>query len=473
MNKQPNILLIVMDSVRSANLSCYGYHRATTPNLDKLAAESTLFENTVSEGCWTLPVHTSLFTGLYALNHGVIISKSALPENHPTLAQLLRESGYQTCCLTCNAYISPNTGLTHGFDQIEEIWRTTNPRGIKRTKMSQLKMQVRKFGALGEPLIALLRQAGRARKIAKNQKVKSDKGATLTNQTAKKWLENRAEDKPFFMFINYMECHEKYDPPHPYDRKFMPDDYSPWRVLQVSPEKKQLLKGSEKRKKEDTEIMTALYDGELDYLDHKIGELLDYLKSQRLLDDTVVIVTADHGDSLGEHNELGHRMVLYEQLLHVPLIIRYPRAFKAGERNTDLVQLADLFPTLLELAGASAPAHTNGFLSLCRLQDLSKREFVVAENTAPKSLNGMEMKAVRTDRHKLIWKSSGKHELYDLLYDPLEEKNLIDKHPEVAARLHQHLEEWKAAHQSFQLETREAVFDDELSERLRALGYIN
>lgn len=473
MNKRPNILLIVMDSVRSSNLSCYGYYRATTPNIDRFAREAVLFEKAISEGCWTLPVHTSLFTGLYPLNHGLTISKSALPEHHPTLAQLLRENGYRTCCLTSNAYISPNTGLTQGFDVVEEVWRITNPRGIKRTKMSQLKVQLRKLGVLGEPLIAALSFAGRLRKILKRQKVKSDKGAALTNQLAQKWLATADNQKPFFLFINYMECHEKYNPPHPYDRKFMPDHYSPWRVLQVSPDKKQILKGSEKRKGEDLEIMTALYDGELCYLDSKIGELLDYLKSQNLLDDTVVIITSDHGDSLGEHNELGHRMVLYEQLLHVPLIIRFPHMFTPGTRVSHLVQLTDLYPTLLEIAGVKAPSDANGFLSLCRVQELAKREFVVAENTAPKSLKSLEMKAVRTERYKLIWKSDGKNELYDLLHDPLEQKNLIHENPRAAAHLQQYLEKWQRDHQAFQLETREAVFDDELSERLRALGYIN
>jgi arylsulfatase A-like enzyme len=473
MNKRPNILLIVMDSVRSSNLSCYGYHRPTTPNIDAFARQGTLFENTVSEGCWTLPVHTSLFTGLYALNHGVTISKSALPENHPTLAHRLREAGYQTCCLTSNAYISPNTGLTNGFDTVEEVWRITSPRGIKRTKMSQLKMQLRKLGLIGAPLIVALRLLSRLRRILKGQKTKSDKGAALTNQLAEKWLANRSADKPFFLFINYMECHEKYEPTAPYDRKFMPQQYSKWRVSQVSPDKKHVLKGSEKRKKEDVEIMTALYDGELNYLDQKISELLAALNSNSLLDDTVVVITSDHGDSLGEHNELGHRMVLYEQLVHVPLIVRYPKIFKSGDRVPNLVQLADLFPTLLELGGVTSQKEkSNGFLSLCNLENLGRREFVVAENTAPKSLSSMEMKAIRNERYKLIWKSNDELELYDLLHDPLEEKNLIREQPAEAERLRQYLEKWKGAH-AFQLESREAVFDDELSERLRALGYVN
>ncbi|MCG8608767.1 sulfatase-like hydrolase/transferase [bacterium] len=129
---RPNILFIVMDSVRAANLSCYGYHRHTTPQIDRLATDGTLFEQAISEGCWTLPVHASVFTGLYPINHGVTISKAALPNDRPTLASILRDSGYQTACFSNNAYITDATGWTRGFSHVEDIWRSTHPRGIKR-----------------------------------------------------------------------------------------------------------------------------------------------------------------------------------------------------------------------------------------------------------------------------------------------------------------------------------------------------
>lgn len=475
MQPKPNILLIVMDSVRAANLSCYGYARATTPNIDKFAEEGTLFERTTSEGCWTLPVHTSLFTGLYPLNHGVTISKDALPEDYPTLAQILKEEGYQTCCFSNNAYISQNTGLGQGFDLLEDVWRKINPRGIKRTRLSHIKIQLRKFGKAGEPLIAFLQMASRVKKIFKGQKVKKDNGASLTNDMIKRWLStSRDAEKPFYLFVNYMECHEKYHPPHPYDRKFMPSKYSPWRVLQVPPDKARVLNGDPRKKKEDLEIMTALYDGELNYLDHKIGELLEFLKSLNLLDNTVVIITSDHGDSLGEHEELGHRKVLFEQLTHVPLIVRYPERFKAGVRNSELVQLSDLFPTILELAGvASAKINCNGFQSLCKLKAEPLREFTISENTAPKSLNSIQIKSLKNKRYKFIWKSTGEHELYDLQTDPQENQNLINKETDIAAQLQAQLENWMREHENHQLEKREAVFDEALSERLRALGYVN
>ncbi len=475
MARKPNILFIVMDSVRASNVSCYGYGRPTTPNLDRFAAQGALFEQAVSEGCWTLPVHTSLFTGLYPINHGVTISKAALPEEVPTLPALLQEHGYQTCCFSNNAYISAASGLGRGFETMHDVWRIVNPRGIQRTPLSRLIVQLRKLGKASEPLIAVLRFVRRVRKILKGQKKLGDKGAELTNRMIRTWLsESWDRRRPFFMFVNYMECHEKYNPPHPYDRKFMPEKYSKWRVLQVSPDKANVLKGSPKRKAEDLEIMTALYDGELNYLDQKIGELLDYLDAHGLAEDTVVVITSDHGDSLGEHDELGHRMVLYEQLIRVPLLVRYLKRFAPGTRIPEPVQLSDLFPTFLELAGVdSNQTRVNGFVSLLAPDRLKEREFTVSENTAPKSLNSLECKAVRTRRYKLIWKANGQHELYDLQTDPEERDNLYAKRADVAGHLEGLLTRWLEEHQGYQLVAREAEHDEALAARLRALGYMN
>ncbi|NIR47208.1 sulfatase-like hydrolase/transferase [candidate division KSB1 bacterium] len=475
MNKKPNILFIVMDSVRARNLSCYGYHRNTTPNLDEFASEGAIFEQAISESCWTLPVHTSLFTGLYPMNHGVTVSQDDLPDNFPTLARLLNEHGYQTCCISNNAYISKGTGLTQGFEEVKDIWRLTHPRGTKRTLMSRIKIKLKKFGKLSEPLIALMRLLRHGRKILRETKNSEDSGAYVTNESIKKWLtESWDEERPFFMFVNYMECHEKYNPPYPYDRKFMPSRFSRWRVLQVNPDKEKILESSEKKKAEDLEIMKALYDGELNYLDMRIGELIDYLNSQGILENTVTVITSDHGDSLGEHDELGHRRVLYEQLIHVPLLIRYPRVFTPGTHVKEQVQLSDLYPTFLDLTEVkSEEAPSNGFRGLCDFCNGRKREFTISENTAPKSLNSMRSRTIRTDKYKFIWNSNGMHELYDLRQDPNETKNIIRSKPKVAARLQQKLNEWVNEHEDFKVEKCQAVYDSALSERLKVLGYID
>jgi arylsulfatase A-like enzyme len=474
--KTPNILFIIMDSARAANFSCYGYTRPTTPRLDQLAAEGVLFEQAIAEGCWSLPVHTSLFTGLFPLCHGLTTSQQALPENYPTLARILKTHGYQTCCFTSNAYISPNTGLVQGFDTVEEIWRNFQPRGFQRTRTSKLIKRLEQYGPATKPVIRFIRFLMRVRKQVRRRKRQTDSGAQLTNARIQKWLtESWNPQTPFFMFVNYMECHEKYDPPHPYERQFMPSRFSPSRVAKVSPNKAEVLSSQNRKKREeDLEIIRALYDGELNYLDQKIGELLDFLRVKGILDETIVVVTADHGDSLGEHNHLGHRMDLYEQLVQVPLLVRYPARFQPGERIPYQIQLTDLFPTFLELAGVETEqANRNGFISLCNLPKQEIHPYTVAENTAIKRLNGVVARMIRTSQHKYIWKSNGQHELYDLKNDPNELNNLINKQPELASQLHQQLEAWEQSHSQMKTETRQADYDETVEERLRALGYVS
>jgi arylsulfatase A-like enzyme len=312
------------------------------------------------------------------------------------------------------------------------------------------------------------------RSFLKHRRSQKDSGAALTNEKIQSWLrDSRRPDTPFFLFVNYMECHERYSPPHPYDRRFMPGRFSPWRVAQVSPNKNEVLSGSQTRRADDLEIMRALYDGALSYLDEKIAELVRSLEALGILEDTVVIVTSDHGDSLGEHDHLGHRMALYEQLVHVPLAIRYPARFSPGLRVEQQVQLTDLFPTVLDLAGAdTADATANGFHSLLAPPPPEARPFTVAENTAPTSLDNVMARMIRTGQYKYIWKSNHQHELYDLRRDPSETSNLVAVEPDVARSLVERLEAWERSLEDKRIETRQAEYDEATLQRLRGLGYV-
>jgi arylsulfatase A-like enzyme len=475
MTEQPNIILLVLDSVRAANLSCYGHGRPTTPNIDALAQQGTLFEEAISNGCWTLPVHASLFTGLYSLNHGLTTSKDALPEHHPTLARQLKKLGYQTASFSNNAYVSAVSGLTQGFDVVDDVWRVSNPRGIQRTKMGRLINYMGQFGRPARPLIGIARRMQRARAVVKRRRHQKDKGARVTNERLQNWLmEEREPDRPFFVFVNYMEPHEPYNPPHPYDRRFMPKEFSPQRVARVGPHKDVMDRISDPRGQEDILILKALYDGQLNYLDEKIGELLRFIDSQKGLEDTVLIVTSDHGDCLGEHDHIGHRMSLYEPLLHVPLVIRYPARFQPGMRVGQQISLIDLFPTILELAGADPSAlNGTGFHSLLSAPQQETRPFTIAENTAPKSMDGLVARVLRTERYKYIWRSDGQHELYDLAADPGELENLMGSAPDVAQELDVQLRNWQQSLAAYNVETIETEYDEEISDRLHQLGYID
>jgi arylsulfatase A-like enzyme len=465
--KRPNILLLVLDSVRARNMSCYGYERPTTPELDKLAAEGTLFEQAISVGCWTLPVHASLFTGLHPSAHGVRVAKDALPESSPTLARRLGELGYRTACFSNNPYVSESTGVTQGFDTVEDLWRHTRLHGAERSKASTALKRLERRGGRATSLARAARLIKRPQAMLKTWRrwrSKADSGARLTHERIRQWLGKSTDAAPFFVFVNYMETHEgwksneRYNPPRPYNRRFLPRRTPFWRIARLRPEK-------------DVEITRGLYDGAVNYLDTQVGALMRDLDSRGVLDDTVVIVVSDHGDSLGEHGHVGHRLYLYEQLVHVPLIVRYPKRFPGGRRIPQLVALCDLHPTILELAGDDGSSASD-FESLLDAGEGSVHEFVVAENTAPKSLDSVEMRMVRDDRFKYISTSNGNVELYDLEQDPGETRNLAGAQPAVELAMTERLAKWESATDSERMESEEAEYDEETMQRLRGLGYV-
>jgi arylsulfatase A-like enzyme len=462
--RAPNIVLLVLDSVRAGNMSCYGYERPTTPELDRLAAEGTLFEQAISGGCWTLPVHASLFTGLEPSAHGVKVAKDALPDNSPTLARRLGELGYRTACFSNNPYVSESTGVTQGFATVEDLWRHTRLHGAERSKASTALKTLERRGGRAKSLARAARLVKRPQAMLKTWRrwrSQADSGARVTHERIREWLAADDGDDPFFIFVNYMETHEgwksreRYNPPRPYNRRFLPGRTPFWRVARLRHDK-------------DLEITRGLYDGAVNYLDAQVGELMRDLEARGVLDDTVVIVVSDHGDSLGEHGHVGHRLYLYEQLVHVPLIVRYPKRFTPGSRVPHLVALCDLHPTILDLAG-DAGSQTSRFKSLL---DGSPHEFVVGENTAPKSLDSVEMRMVRDERFKYISTSNGRVELYDLDVDPGETRNLAGVEPAVELAMTERLAQWEGATDSAQVETEEAEYDEETMQRLRGLGYV-
>jgi len=465
---RPNIVCVVLDSVRASNCSTYGYERPTTPHLDRLAAEGALYEQATSVGCWTLPVHTSIFTGLYPLRHGVTISAQALAENVPTLAAQLAALGYRTACFSNNAYISSASGLIRGFEHVDDVWRVTNPRGVNLPRLSQRIRQLENRGRLLGPLIGLLRRAKRARTILKAWRSRKDSGATYTNQRIRDWLRNSADERPFFIFVNYMEAHEPYLPPYPFNRRFVPSRFSPWRVVRSTGRRAEILSQHGRTRDEDLEILEGLYDGTVRYADEKVAELTQILSSDGSFDSTFLAVTSDHGDAFGEHGHLGHRLTLYEELLRVPLVVRYPARVPAGTRVAAPVPIADLYPTILELAGADADTDTD-FTSL--LATPMPRP-IIAENTGPKSINGLVSRTLRDGHLKLLWRSDGRHELYDLSADPHERNNLTIGDPNAGRRLQERLEAWVRSMEERSVDTGDAAYDDETLERLRGLGYV-
>ncbi len=420
--KQANVLLIVIDTLRADHLGSYGYARATSPNIDRLAAEGTLYEHAVSGSSWTLPSHASLFTGLPVRDHGTSGNHQTLEPGFDTLAERFQRAGFQTAGFSNNVWTNDSSGLKQGFDTFAEMWHEHQSRG---TNIS-----------LDDPAI--------------------DMGAAKTNERILSWLDGRKGNRPFFIFVNYFEPHMPYRPPRPFDAAFLPADAAAAEVKRLrsfySPRDYGYILNVPGMRAEGNalEILTGLYDGEIAYDDAMIGQLVEALRARKLLDDTVLVVTSDHGEHLGEHHLLEHKFSLYEPLLHVPLVIRAPGRVAEHVRVATPVQSYDLFGTVLALAGVGAgkarvlpgsargapagPPPGNTFSELefpANFLEVMHREYSGWDTKRfERSLT-----AVRGPRYKLISGSDGSIELYDVVADPAESREIAASEPGVVAEL--------------------------------------
>jgi arylsulfatase A-like enzyme len=322
---RPNILLIILDTVRAASLGLHGYERPTTPNLERFAASGVLFDRAIATSSWTLPTHGTLFTGRYP-NELTADWRVRLDDAHPTLAEVLTARGYATAAFTANgAFVHSFTGLERGFGRFEdhpvsagEALRTSQ---MLRRMMRRLDLQ------------HLLRDGYIGRKSAR------DIGKAFL-----RWQGRQAEDRPFFAFLNYFDAHDPYIAGPPFDTLFgpvLPQPDLDW----GNPPKPLLIKAWKDG-----------YDRAIAYIDHELGALFEELDRRGVLDRTVVVVTSDHGEHFGENGFMRHGTTLFMPTLHVPLIVRYPPAAPAGARVPAPVTLRDVPATLLDLAGiADAP----------------------------------------------------------------------------------------------------------------------
>lgn len=454
----PNIILIVMDAVRAKHLSCYGYHRPTTPHLEQFARKCVVYETAISAAGWSLPSHASIFTGLYPSKHGAHDQHKYLLPEYPTMASILRSYGYHTRAFCHNAYVGPATGLNRGFETFNTDSRNIPP---------LLKKITDKF------------DNGLAR-LRKQQ----DFGARQTNQKIFSALRRlHSGPRPFFMFVHYEEPHAPYRPPRNFNR-YLPEGVSEQQAMQVNQDQWAYFTNPSIMSELDFEILKALYDGEITYVDMRINQVLSWLEQFNILDHTMVIITADHGDNIGDHQMMGHAYCLYDTLVHVPLIIHYPAGTAGPQRVSRQVQTLDLLPTILTLLGDTSSALFNS-LQGHNLLSLTGRDFTIAEQTRPdlttfhKRFPGVDvsqydraLKMIRTDRYKYIWASDNNHELYDLQKDPDEQHNIINQAPAIAADLDRQLLNWRNSFEAAAPVEEAPEFDEAVKDRLRALGYL-
>ncbi len=460
----PNVLLITVDTLRADRLHCYGYKLDHTPNIDRLAAEGARFANAFCDVTWTTPSISSTMTGDYALVHGVKSTYQRLGTEHPTLASILRKRGYisryTTGAIVGSFPVSSIFGFGQGFETFDQEFNT--------------------------PIVAHGETAGEAVRLEFHDDIEEQKlfqmAAAENNgyrpddqvtDAALKWLAAHRK-KPFFLWTHYFGPHEKSDK----SREFY----------------------------EDVNRSLAAYDPDIETSDREVGRLIDGLRTMGVLDSTVVILHADHGQSLNEHDYFGHGKYLYDEVLRVPLIVRFPPVIPAGRTVTAMARNIDILPTVLDLTGTKAHDAIQGKSLVpaaqgddrnrdddelyCETYLSATQAFatnVLTEGTA-KPL-GFRRLGVRTNRWMFIrnepWPfiddatpepistelrtQFTSEELYDMVADPAQNTNAIASEPQIAELMGKRLA-------SYLMTEPQAPsyrpLDKQSLDRLRSLGYI-
>ena len=461
--QRPNIVLIVMDTVRADHASLYGYERDTTPFLRELAKQSTLYERAFAVSDFTLPTHASMFTGLYPRTHGAYFAPPNYPKGRPlsqgftTIAEILHANGYRTAGIVANAgYLAPEMGFAQGFELYDSripvhaaIWTQTHY--LRRS----VRYLLNRFTSTAD------------------FEVRARRGDEI-NREAYHVLDQI--DSPFFLFVNYMDAHSPYVPPSPFDERYpCPDPAirSLNRAGRVS-RAAEVLSGQRDLETEERACLTSAYDGGIAYVDSQIGELVESLRARGLFDNMLLIVTSDHGEALGRRKQIGHGGIsVYQNEIGIPLLVKYP-GFNSEARVDTNVSQVDLVPTVLAAASIPDPPGLQG-VNLARL-DRANARFLVSVSYPDPWLIRVNRQYDRTEHailfedKKLVEYTSNKKELFDLARDLNEEHNLYREGDKDVLSLSSMLDQWKRS-VPLAVPADRGVTDRSTVEKLKSLGY--
>ncbi|MCH2170340.1 sulfatase-like hydrolase/transferase [Myxococcota bacterium] len=422
---QPNVVLVTLDTTRSDHLSAYGYDRPTSPNLEKLAADGARFDAAYATSATTAPTHASIFTGLHPPVHGVVRNGVPLSEATETLAERFAAEGYQTAAFVSSFVLQSRFGLDRGFEIYDDDFEKRESSGGGDS-----------FEWEGRRVYEVF-----------------DRRADHTTRRAVRWLkEERDPNRPFLLFVHYFDPHDPYRPPRAFSERFASDHQG------------------------ELERLIALYDAEIAFTDLQLGVLLRALDDADLRDETLVVVTADHGEGLLDHGHMAHGAQLYEEATRVPLLARWPGRIPPGRVVDAHVSLVDLAPSLMDLAGVRGPELGRSFAAAFsevgepvtpRPVFLFRRPYPL-EPVGEAESRGSQF-GVRSGRWKYLEAPEEEtQELYDLVDDPAERRDLWAEQPGVARDLQQLLAEWRQSHPQG---TPAPSVNPRDRERLRALGY--
>ena len=516
MTVHPDVILLILDTQRLDRLSCYEHSLETTPYLDELAADATLFRRAYATAQWTVPSHASMFTGLYPAQHTMLHASSVLPDNLTPLAERLNRDGYFTAAFCNNPLIGiVNTGLQRGFHSflnygglmtsrphqtggekhVFDRYRQRFKRGLANVLNTMQDVFAHSDSLLDlsfSPLIAPLWQTAL-----------SFKGNTAKSlqDAAKLHIERKGleKDQPVFSFVNLMGAHMPYHPPPHFVERFAPRvsrDKEARRFLRqfnsdvfgwMAPLASSI---NEKNKA----ILDGMYNAEVAHQDELLGAFFKQLRASGALDHTLLIICADHGEHLGEKQLMGHSVSLYDTLVHVPLIVRDPSGdFPRGISVDRMVSTRRIFHTALTAAGSGTTAEESLTLAQCLNSD---PEPIFALGVTPQNLlNLMQRRrpdliqarhwdlprrAVWHEHYKLIQTGDDELELYDIVDDPQENVDLQHVLPEKVEKLRTYLLNFARqmnADDVLDVNLPEVVAADALSDprvyrRLHDLGYL-
>jgi arylsulfatase A-like enzyme len=483
---RPNLILIVWDTARADRMSLYGYSKPTTPQLDAFAREAVVFERAISPGNWTVPSHASIFTGLPVSAHGAVAPEKWLTDEHETLAETLAAAGYDTYAFTANPHASEVTNLMQGFQTVEHSWDGRWAPACRTNTASKLIPEDRstEFSPARAP-----DDAARVGKRRIYKDCGDHMGAALL-----RWIDSRPDgSRPFFAFLNYMEAHvPRWPRLSSRERLTAPDRIRASLDMDASSFRQFLhMFGIERYAPRELQAIGDVFDATLLDLDIATKTLFDLLAERGLLDASVVILTSDHGENLGEHGQLDHKYNIYDTLIRVPLLVRYPHGRHAGRVDAP-VSTRDIHATALALADLDVPSASGSATPLpLHDRDLPVRPaFSEMIAPVPAALDRVSerfpefdaepwrrrMRSIERGAFKLITISDGEVELFDLSKDPTEEKNLSAADPTRAAELQRELDTWVTSFPHFdptaheRLESPDAL-SPSVREQLRVLGY--
>lgn len=517
---QPDIIFIVLDTQRADRLGIYNPDKKLSPNLDRFAAGSAVFERAISAAQWTVPSHASMFTGLYPTGHQMTQTHHSLSDQWPHLIETVAAAGYETIGFCNNPLVGVlNNGLKRGFETFYNYGGAfpSIPEQTSRWPwpISKLTERYTQFlRRISYPVQNFFGQSDLALYVSLNawmtplwSKYANFKGQNeLSVKDATRYLkkrEDKSAERPLFMFVNLMETHLPFWPPDQFIDQVAPD-------LRQNPEARSVMRRwnreayrwaaplAEPLSDLEATVLSDLYDAEVAYQDSYLGPLLATLEQRTNRDNTLVIFVGDHGDGLGEHGYVGHAFNAYQELVHVPLIMRWPAQFGAG-RIADPVSTRRVYHTMVSAAQARAVMHMPedepARLSLLHSIEGDDPEKGAAyaeiypplnfvktlEHRQPELLEKYRCKATKRAivrrQYKLHQVDDQPHELFDLDADPFELNDIIDENSAETEQLNHALNQFKQRQATTRDELSSGadidLTDEQLIQQLRGLGYLD